>query len=64
MDGIAALVRNLVRGLQPVPGWESCSPLSGKLSAPALAADALLLRGKKGFFCDNRDCRFCTLERQ
>ena len=58
MDGIAALVRNLVRDYQPVPGWEVLFPSDRETVGPCPRCGCAVTESKKGFFCDNRDCRF------
>ena len=58
MDGIAALVRNLVRDYQPVPGWEVQFPSDREAVSPCFRCGCAVTGSKKGFFCDNRDCRF------
>ena len=58
MDGIAALVRNLVRDYQPVPGWEVLFPSERETVGPCPRCGRAVTERKKGFFCDNRDCRF------
>ena len=58
MDGIAALVRNLVRDYQPVPGWELLFPSDRETVGPCPRCGRAVTESKKGFFCENRDCRF------
>ena len=58
MDGIAALVRNLVRDYQPVPGWEVLFPPDREAVGPCPRCGGAVTESKKGFFCENRDCRF------
>ena len=58
MDGIAALVRDLVRDYQPVPGWEVLFPSDRETVGPCPRCGGAVTESKKGFFCENRDCRF------
>ena len=58
MDGIAALVRDLVRDYQPVSGWEVLFPSDRETVGPCPRCGGAVTESKKGFFCENRDCRF------
>ena len=58
MDGIAALVRDLVRDYQPVSGWEVLFPPDRETVGPCPRCGGAVTESKKGFFCENRDCRF------
>ena len=58
MDGIAALVRDLVRDYQPVSGWEVLFPPDREAVGPCPRCGGAVTESKKGFFCENRDCRF------
>ena len=58
MEGIAALVRDLVRDYQPVPGWEVLFPSDRETVGPCPRCGGAVTESKKGFFCENRDCRF------
>ena len=58
MDGIAALVRDLVRDYQPVSGWEVLFPSDRETIGPCPRCGGAVTESKKGFFCENRDCRF------
>ena len=58
MDGIAALVRDLVRDYQPVSGWEVLFPSDREAVGPCPRCCGAVTESKKGFFCENRECRF------
>ena len=58
MDGITALVRDLVRDYQPVSGWEVLFPPDRETVGPCPRCGGAVTESKKGFFCENRDCRF------
>ena len=58
MDGIAALVRDLVRDYQPVSGWEVLFPSDREAVGPSPRCCGAVTESKKGFFCENRECRF------
>ena len=58
MDGIAALVRDLVRDYQPVSGWEVLFPSDRETVGPCPRCGGAVTESRKGFFCVNRDCRF------
>ena len=58
MDGIAALVRELVRDYQPVPGAEVLFPSERETVGICPRCGKAVTESKTGFFCENRDCRF------
>ena len=58
MDGIAALVRDLVRDYQPVSGWEVLFPSDRETVGPCPRCGGVVTENRKGFFCENRECRF------
>ena len=58
MDGIAALVRDLIRDYQPVPGAEVLFPSDKEAVGPCPRCGGAVTESKKGFFCENRECRF------
>ena len=58
MNGIAALVRDLVRDYQPVSGWEVLFPSDREAVGPCPRCCGAVTESKKGFFCENRECRF------
>ena len=58
MDGITALVRDLVRDYQPVSGWEVLFPSDREAVGPCPRCCGAVTESKKGFFCENRECRF------
>nr|WP_300805110.1 DNA topoisomerase [uncultured Acetatifactor sp.] len=58
MDGIAALVTELVGNYQPVSGWEVLFPSDRECVGPCPRCGCAVTENKKGFFCDNRNCRF------
>ena len=58
MDGIAALVRALVRDYQPVSGWEVLFPSDRETVGHCPRYGGAVTESRKGFFCENRNCRF------
>lgn len=58
MDGIAALVRDLVWDYQPVSGWEVLFPSDRQTVGPCPRCGHAVTESRRGFFCENRDCRF------
>ena len=58
MDGIAALVTELVETYHPVSGWEILFPSEKERVGPCPRCGGAVTESKKGFFCENPDCRF------
>ena len=58
MDGIGALVTELVETYQPVSGWEVLFPSEKERVGPCPRCGGAVMESKKGFFCENPDCRF------
>ena len=58
MDGIAALVTELVETYQPVSGWEILFPSEKERVGPCPRCGSSVTESKKGFFCENPVCRF------
>lgn len=58
MGGIAALVRDLIRDYQPVSGWEVLFPSDKESVGLCPRCGCAVTESKRGFFCENRDCRF------
>ena len=58
MDGIAALVCELVRDYQPVPGAEVLFPSERETVGICPRYGRAVTESKTGFFCENRNCRF------
>ena len=58
MDGIAVLVRELVRDYQPVPGAEVLFPSERETVGICPRCGRAVTESKTGFFCENHDCRF------
>ena len=58
MAGIAALVTELVETYQPVSGWEVLFPSSKERVGPCPRCGGAVSESKKGFFCENPNCRF------
>ena len=58
MDGIGALVTELVETYQPVSGWDVLFPSEKERVGPCPRCGGAVTEGKKGFFCENPDCRF------
>lgn len=58
MSGIASLVGDLVETYQPVPGAEVLFPSDLEAIGTCPRCGSMVRENKKGFFCENRDCRF------
>ena len=58
MDGIAALVTELVTTYQPVSGWEVLFPSNKESIGVCPRCGGAVTESKKGFFCEKNDCRF------
>ncbi len=58
MEGIAAMVKELVKTYQPVPGAAVLFPSEKETIGPCPRCGGAVTESKKGFFCENRECRF------
>ena len=58
MAGIAAMVYELVKTYRPVPGAAVRFPTDKEAVGPCPRCDDAVIESKKGFFCENRECRF------
>ena len=58
MEGIAAMVKELVNTYQPVPGADVLFPSDREAVGPCPRCGKSVAEGKGGFFCENRECRF------
>jgi len=58
MDGIAALVSELVETYQPIPGAEVLFPSERERVGPCPRCGGAVTERKAGFFCENPACRF------
>ena len=58
MEGIAAMVKELVNTYQPVPGADVLFPSDREAVGPCPRCGGAVGENKKGFFCENRECRF------
>ena len=58
MEGIAAMVKELVKTYQPVPGTAVLFPSEREAVGPCPRCGGAVSESKKGFFCENRECRF------
>ncbi len=58
MGGIAAMVKELVKTYQPVPGAAVLFPSEKETIGPCPRCGNTVTESKKGFFCENRECRF------
>ena len=58
MEGIAAMVKELVNTYQPVPGADVLFPSDREAVGPCPRCGGAVVEHKKGFFCENRECRF------
>ncbi len=58
MESIAAMVKGLVSTYQPVPGAAVLFPSDREAIGPCPRCGEDVVENKKGFFCENRECRF------
>ena len=58
MEGIAAMVKELVQTYQPVSGAAVLFPSDKEAVGPCPRCGDAVTESKKGFFCENRECRF------
>ena len=58
MEGIAAMVKELVNTYQPVPGADVLFPSERESVGSCPRCGGAVVENKKGFFCENRECRF------
>ena len=58
MEGIAIMVRELVKTYQPVSGAAVLFPSDKEAVGPCPRCGGVVAESKKGFFCENRECRF------
>ena len=58
MDGIAALLRELVQTYKPVPGAEVLFPSDREAVGKCPRCGRTVTESPKGFFCENRACGF------
>ena len=58
MAGIAAMVDELVKTYRPVPGAAVLFPSDEEAVGPCPRCGGAVTESKKGFFCENRECRF------
>ena len=58
MEGIAAMVKELVNTYQPVPRADVLFPSDREAVGPCPRCGGAVVENKKGFFCEKRECRF------
>ena len=58
MDGIAAMLKELVETCKAVDGAGALFPSDREAVGKCPRCGGTVAEGKKGFFCENRDCRF------
>ena len=58
MDGIEALLRELVKTYKPIPGAEVLFPLDQEVIGKCPRCGKRVTESPKGFFCENRSCGF------
>ncbi|MPM43198.1 DNA topoisomerase 3 [bioreactor metagenome] len=58
MDGIAAMLRELMKTYAPVKGAEVLFPSGREVVGKCPRCGGDVAESKKGFFCENNDCRF------
>lgn len=58
MEGIAAMLKELVGTYQAVEGASVLFPSDRETIGKCPRCGGAVIEGKKGFFCENRDCRF------
>ncbi len=58
MDGIAAMLHELVQTYKPIPGTEVLFPSGREVVGKCPRCGAEVTESPKGFFCENRACSF------
>ena len=58
MDGIAAMLNELVQTYKPIPGAEVLFPSGRETVGKCPRCGAEVTEAQKGFFCENRSCSF------
>ena len=58
MEGIAAMIRELIQTYTKVPGTEILFPPEHEVVGKCPRCGAAVTERKQGFFCDNRSCTF------
>ena len=58
MDGIAAMLNELVQTYKPIPGVEVLFPSGREVVGKCPRCGAEVTESQKGFFCENRSCAF------
>ena len=58
MDGIAAMLNELVQTYKPIPGTEVLFPSGREVVGRCPRCGAEVTESPKGFFCENRACSF------
>ena len=58
MDGIAAMLNELVQTYKPIPGTEVLFPSGREVVGKCPRCGAEVTESPKGFFCENRACSF------
>lgn len=58
MDGIAAMLNELVQTYKPIPGAEVLFPSGREAVGKCPRCGAEVTESQKGFFCENRSCAF------
>lgn len=58
MDGIAAMLNELVQTYKPIPGAEVLFPSGREVVGKCPRCGAEVTESQKGFFCENRSCAF------
>ena len=58
MDGIAAMLHELVQTYKPIPGAEVLFPSGREVVGKCPRCGAEVTESQKGFFCENRACSF------
>ena len=58
MEGIAAMLRELVKSYTPVPGAVVLFPADGESVGKCPRCGKNVVERKQGFFCEDRDCGF------
>ena len=58
MDGIAAMLNELVQTYKPIPGAKVLFPSGREVVGKCPRCGAEVTESQKGFFCENRSCAF------
>ena len=58
MNGIVTMIRELIQGYTPIPGADTLFPSGKEIVGKCPRCHSSVTESKRGFFCENKDCRF------